>query len=167
MRFSPWFSACFHKPLTLAAQELLYIISFRLSSSFFKFFQICFLLGFRNRMFSKALLLLYYMITLLSTPFLPFICFFSIFEKYSISRHTFIHFRHIRSLPAFPLMLTVSVLYIFIFITYRIHRNYPQAAHVAFIYFVRSFVFSQKIMDFSNNYVIILLYYYYELLGLE
>ena len=42
MRFSPWFLACFHKPLTLAAQELLYIISFRLSSSFFKFFQICF-----------------------------------------------------------------------------------------------------------------------------
>ncbi|MEF2883935.1 MAG: hypothetical protein U0P28_02020, partial [Ruminococcus sp.] len=38
MRFSPWFLACFHKPLTLAAQELLYIISFRLSSSFFKFF---------------------------------------------------------------------------------------------------------------------------------
>ena len=42
MRFSPCFLACFHKPLTLAAQELLYIISFRLSSAFFKFFQICF-----------------------------------------------------------------------------------------------------------------------------
>ena len=165
MRFSPWFLACFHKPLTLAAQELLYIISFRLSSSFFKFFSnLFFCLAFGTGCFQKHCC--YYITWLPFCQHLFYHLFVFSLSLKNIAFRAILLYIFAISAPCRLLLLCSQFPYCtfsfslpteFIVIIHKQHMS-----HLFILYEV--LFFRKKLWIFQK---IMLLYYYYELLGLE